>query len=337
LNFRKEDPVVADIKASQRLLRLKDILFQETDEHHELSMKEIIEKLQLEFGDNMAFDPRAIKRDIDALNEEGFEVMINKGPHGKALYSHQDRLFETYQLRLIVDAILSARFITEKEKKLLIQKVKKLTSKHIAKSLPDPLIFHQSVNMDYNLIKLNIDRIHQAISEHRVLKYQYGKYNVEKEFVYNRDGSWYEVEPYALIWQHDFYYLIGKYKPTEEFRHYRLDRMRNVEVTDETFRREPIDIKKYVDQTFHMFAGEDQWIKIQFHHELINVVLDRFGLEADIKKVDEKHFLLTTKAKISSGLIGWILTWGSKAKVLSPDWLVEEVKKEITLMHQQYN
>ena len=324
------------MKSSQRLLKLKEILFRETDEDHELSMKKIIESLQREFGSDVSFDQRAIKRDIEALNDADFEVVMNTGQHGKALYSHQDRLFETYQLRLIVDAILSARFITEKEKKMLIQKVKKLTSKYIAKSLPDPLIFHQSVNINYNLIKLNIDHIHQAISKQRVLKYQYGKYNVDKKFVFHRDGRWYEVEPYALIWQNDFYYLIGKYIPNGEFRHYRLDRMRNVVVTSRTFQREKLDIKEYIDRTFHMFSGEDQWIKIQFHQELINVVLDRFGLDADIRRIGDEHFLLTTKAKISSGLVGWILTWGHKAKVLSPDHLLEEVKREIKLMQNVY-
>lgn len=325
-----------DINASRRLLKLKEILFRETDEEHELSMKEIITKLQLEFGEEADFDKRTLKRDIEALNDENFEVIVNTGPHGKAMYSHQARLFETYQLRLMVDAILSARFITEKEKKLLIEKIKQLTSRHIARSLPDPLIYYQSANPDYNLIKLNIDRIHEAISSNHVLHFKYGKHNVKKEFEYHREGSWYDVEPYALIWQNDFYYLIGKFRPTEEFRHYRLDRMRDVTVADEKFRREQLDIKQYIDQSFHMFAGENQWIKIQFHNDLINVVLDRFGLDADIRQVDDEHFLLTTKAKISKGLKGWILTWGHQAKVIAPEWLAGQIKEEIQQMQKLY-
>lgn len=325
-----------DMKGSRRLLRLKKVLFEETDEENELSMKEIADKLKLEFGSSVSFDSRAIRRDLDALDEEGFEINTNKGEYGKNLYSHQQRLFETYQLRLMVDALLSARFITEKEKKALIQKLKKLTSKHIAKTLPDPLMFNQSANIDYTLIKVNIDRAHEAISNNRVLAYQYGKYNVDKEFVFNREGSIYKVEPYALIWQNDFYYLIGKMQQTGEFRHYRLDRMRHVELTNEKFRREDLDITKYIDQTFHMFAGEEHWIKISFHHDLINVILDRFGLDADIKKLDDENVLLTTKAKLSPGLISWILRWGHKVKVLSPDWLRDEVKNEIRMMQELY-
>lgn len=324
------------IKGSQRLLALKKILLEETDEAHQLSIKELAEKLKLTFAAEESFDSRAIKRDLEALDEEGFEIITNKGEHGKVLYSHQHRLFETYQLRLMVDAVLSARFITEKDKKTIITKLKKLTSMHIAKTLPDPLIFNPSSNIDYNLIKVNIDRVHEAVSSRRILEYQYGKYNMDKKFVFNRDGAFYQVEPYALIWQNDFYYLIGRFLQTGEFRHYRLDRIRNIRVTEEKFRREDLDITKYVDQSFHMFAGEDDWIRIQFKHELINVIIDRFGLEADIRKMDEEHLLLTTKAKLSPGLVSWIMRWGHKAKVLSPDWLVEEVKKEIVLMQKLY-
>lgn len=321
---------------NERLLALKNIMFKETDDQNELSMKEIIDQLKLKFTNQESFDPRTIKRDLETLDHGGFEVITNKGKYGKVLYSHQHRLFETYQLRLLIDAVLSARFITETDKRRLIQKIKALTSRHIAKTLPDPLIFSPPTNIDYHLIKLNIDRTHQAISSKRVLAYQYGKYNLEKEFVFNRDGDFYKVEPYALIWQNDFYYLIGKFQKTGEFRHYRLDRIRNIQVTDETYRRENLDITKYIDHTFHMFAGEDHWIKIQFQQQLINVILDRFGLDADIRKVDEEHLLLTTKAKISPGLVSWILRWGHKAKVLSPDLLVEKVKEEVALLHELY-
>ncbi|KGX92758.1 transcriptional regulator [Pontibacillus halophilus JSM 076056 = DSM 19796] len=326
-----------ELNNNTRLLKLRDILFEETDEYHELSMNEIIEKLRLVFGADAKFDARTLKRDMDVLEEAGYEIVRNQGQFGKMFYSCQDRVFETYQLRLINDAVLSARFITEKEKKDLIQQVKQLTSKHIAKTLPDPLLFSQSANDDYQLVKLSIDSVHRAISEQKVLLYQYGKYNMKKEFEYNRDGGTYYVEPYALIWQNDFYYLIGKFKETGEMRHYRLDRMRNIELSDDRFKKEDFYIQDYVDHSFHMFAGEEERVKIQFHVSLLNVVLDRFGLEAWIQPVDEEHFTLTTQAKMSTGLKSWILTWGHKAKVLSPASLKQQVIDEIEAMSKQYS
>src|SRR5699024_4333121 len=310
-----------------RLLKLKEILFHETDAMNQLDMEQIISKLK-SFSDEK-YDKRTIKSDMEALNRVDFEIQENKGKYGKILYSHQARLFETYQLRLIIDAILSARFITTNEKQNLIEKVKQLTSKHIAKTFPGPIMFSQSSNEEYERVKYNIDQVYRAISEKKVLIYQYGRYNVDKEFVYGRDGSFYYVEPYALIWQNDNYYLIGRFQETDEMRHYRLDRIRGAKISEESFVRQEFHLQEYVDQSFMMFAGREIRIKIRFNNELINVVLDRFGLDADIRKDGDNHFILSTKAKLSDGLVNWILTWGDQAKVLSPDYLKSRVKKEV--------
>ncbi|WP_188454692.1 helix-turn-helix transcriptional regulator [Virgibacillus oceani] len=323
--------------SNYRLLKIKDVLFNETDDFHELGIEEISGKLRLLFGEEVVFDNRTLKRDLETLDDMDFEIVQNKGRFGKILYSHQSRLFETYQLRLIIDAILSARFITTNEKKKLIKKVKHLTSKHIAKTLPEPILFSQSANIDYELVKLNIDCVHRAISEKKVLHFRYGKFNVDKEFEFNRNGDTYYVEPYALIWQNDYYYLIGRFQETNEIRHYRLDRIRNIAVSDKEFVKEDdFRLQEYVNQSFHMFAGEEIRIKIRFHIDLVNVVLDRFGQEVDIKQMDAEHFVLTTKAKLSDGLINWILTWGNQAKVLSPDYLVDQVKEKIQQMNAVY-
>lgn len=318
-----------------RILQLKEILFNETDGENELGIEEIRERLQQSAGD-LAFDHRTIKRDLDILEQFNFEVVQNRGKYGKILYSHQARIFEVYQLRLIVDAILSARFITKNEKELLISKVKQLTSKNIAKTLPEPIVFSQSSNMDYELVKLNIDRVHQGISKRKGLIYQYGRFNVKKDFEYSRDGDLYYVEPYALIWQSDYYYLIGYFPEAEQIRHYRLDRIRNIKISDRSFRKQDFYLQEYVDQSFQMFAGEEIRFKMCFKNKLAHVVIDRFGLDADIKQVDDEYFVLTTKAKLSDGLINWILKWGNEAKVISPPDLVDRVKNKIAEMHAIY-
>lgn len=321
--------------SNYRLLKMKEILYERTDEDNELGIKELSEQLS-QLIPTMNIDKRTLKRDLEILDEMDFEIVRNKGKYGKILYSHQSRLFETYQLRLINDAVLSARFITENEKKSLIGKVKQLTSKQIAETFPEPFLFSPSANINYDLVKLNIDFVHQAISKRNILTYQYGKFNVDKEFEFNRDGDLYDVEPYALIWQNDYYYLIGYFQKTNEMRHYRLDRIRNIKISDQRFTRGEFDLQNYVDQSFHMYAGEDIRIKIKFHHNLINVVLDRFGHDADIKNKNDSHFILTTKAKLSDGLINWILTWGNQAEVLSPDYLVDNMKEKIKQMMEIY-
>ncbi|HLR70144.1 MAG TPA: WYL domain-containing protein, partial [Pseudogracilibacillus sp.] len=220
-----------------RLLQLRKILFEETDENHELDIYEIREKLIHKLNLD-SLDIRTIKSDLDSLQQMDFEIIQNRRKFGKIFYSHQEKLFETYQIRLLVDAILSARFIAENEKSNLLAKLKELTSKHIQKTLPGPILFNQTIH-DYELIKYNIDKIHHAIAEQNIVSYKYGDYNLQKKFVYRRNEERYYVAPYALIWQNDLYYLIGKFLETDEIRHYRLDRMREMDICDQTFKKDP--------------------------------------------------------------------------------------------------
>lgn len=323
-----------------RLLALREIFLRDTDENNQLSKKELVDKLKIEVPGCTA-DIKAVERYIEILRDSGFDIIENVEKFGKKYFSHQARLFESYQLRLLVDPILSARFITEDEKRNIIRNVKKLTSENIAKTLPDPIVYHQSINQDYSLIKLNIDQIHQAISESKMITYQYGDYDIDKNFKYRHAGELYQIKPYALIWESNFYYLIGddiKYSGDKKTRHYRLDRIRNVTVTNRHFNNKINDLSSYVQNSFHMFGGQDDWITLQFKLDrtILNGVIDKFGIEAEIRKVKEEYFILKAKAKLSHGLKAWILAWGSKVKVLSPPSLVNEIYCEIEKMKKMY-
>lgn len=324
----------------RRLLALKEIFLRDTDEHNQLSIKGLIEKLKLEIPDCTA-DSKTVKRYIQTLQSSGFEIIENVEKYGEIYYSHQDRLFENYQLRLLIDPILSARFITEEEKKNVVMNLKKLTSQHMAKKLPDPIVYHQSINHDYPTIKLHIDKIHDAISESKIISFQYGDFDIDKKFQLRHQARYYQIKPIALIWESDFYYLIGEdtEKSAEDNpRNYRLDRMRNVIITDIYFKEKRQDISTYVHNSFHMFGGEDQWITLQFtlNQMVLNGVIDKFGIDADIRKGENNTFILKAKAKQSTGLKAWILGWGSHVKVVSPQSLVTEINQEIKKMVDSY-
>jgi len=321
-----------------RLLQLQRILYDETDEENELNIYDIKDKLMVLLNVEK-LDIRTIRNDIQALQTTGFDIVENRKQHGKVYYSHQNRLFETYQIRLLADAILSARSITPSEKDALIGKLKELTSRHIQKTLPSPVLFSQTVNIDYELMKVDIDRIHRAISDRKMLQFNYGDYNVFKEFTLRHNERIYYVEPYALIWQKDLYYLIGNYIETNEIRHYRLDRMRATEMTNISFvKNQLFELQSYIDKSFQMFSGEeDIRLKLRLKNALLNPMFDRFGLDVDVIPDGDDAFILTTKAKQSAGLLGWILQWGSQAEVLAPQNLVEEVKSEIVRMSTIYN
>lgn len=320
----------------ERLLKLREILFNETDETNELAMEQIIELLKMEFGKDYEVDQRAILRDIDDLINQNFEIFITRRAAGKKYYSHKNKRFEQYELRLLINAILSARFITKKEAERLIEKVKGLTSKPLAAKLPNPTHYESSIRSTYQQLRYEIDQINTAISESRKIRFQYGKFNIEKEFVLNREGEFYKVSPYALIWKNDYYYLIGILNEEKKFRHFRVDRMRNVDCTEESFLKTDINISDYINKSFNMYAGDEQWVTLKFKHSLVNVMIDYFGLDANMKKLDEEYGQLRVKANRSEGLVRWLLNWGSDVKVVEPQDLVEELSGEIQKMKQLY-
>jgi predicted DNA-binding transcriptional regulator YafY len=313
------------------------IFNQETDEDHELNLDDIIHRFQQIYGPDVKLNKNSLKDDINHLINHSFDVTINQEKDGlPKFYSHQYRLFELYELRMLVDAVVSAKFITKQETRQLIGKIRKLTSNHQGKKLQNEIQVDSSIKSESPYIRLAIHDLHQAISERRVITFQYGRYDIDKNFKLSHGGSLYKVKPYALTWANDFYYLIAYYYEAGEIRHYRVDRLRNVSTLEESFPYESFDVSKYVQSTFHMFAGDEEWIKVKFHNGLINVIIDKFGKEADIRKDDDDHFILSTKARISGGLVNWILNFGSKAKVISPPSLLQTVKEEVTNMNKLY-
>ncbi len=325
------------IDNKERLLRLMTIFSQETDEDHEISLDEIIHRFQQIYGPDVKLNKNSLKDDINHLINHSFDVTINQEKDGlPKYYSHQYRLFELYELRMLVDAVVSAKFITKQETRQLIGKIRKLTSNHQGKKLQNEIQVDSSIKSESPYIRLAIHDLHQAISERRVITFQYGRYDIDKNFNLSHEGSLYKVKPYALTWANDFYYLIAYYYEAGEIRHYRVDRLRNVSILEESFPYESFDVSKYVQSTFHMFAGDEEWIKVKFHNGLINVIIDKFGKEADIRKYDDEHFILSTKARISGGLVNWILNFGSQAKVISPNSLFQTVKEEVTKMTNLY-
>lgn len=313
------------------------ILREQTDEENEYTLDDITECFKKEYGPDVKLNKNSLRDDIEHLIEARFDITINQEKEGMPkFYSHQYRLFELYELRMLIDAVASARFITKDETKQLIRKIKKLTSIHHAKKLHNEILIDSSVKSESKLVRLAINDLHEAISERRIVTFQYGRYNLNKEFVLSHNGGQYRVKPLALTWVNDFYYLIAYYFAKEEIRHYRIDRLRNVQITEEQFAYEPFDVSKYVSSTFHMYAGSEEWIKIRFHNDLINVIIDKFGRDADIRKQDENHFVLSAKAIVSDGLVKWLLNWGNQARVLSPSSLIDQVTDEIKNMMAVY-
>lgn len=321
----------------QRLLLLQELLKVYTDQDNELTVKQIIDLFYQKY--NVVIGRKAIIDDLKELEQSNlFDITINHKDGFEKYFSHQNRHFDISELRVLIDAISSAKFITKSETDKLVDKIKGLTSERLSIPLENRIVLSDSSKSNNPLVKYFINNLHSAISNANVINFQYGKYNVNKEFKLSRKGDLYPVRPYALVWNSDYYYLIGEYIPEKEIRHYRVDRMRKVGTTDEVFLPDPVfDITKYTGSLFHMYSGETSSIEIEFDNHLINVVIDRFGNKITVTPTSESSFRITTQAVVSDGLVRWLLSWGFNAKVMSPPSLIKRMKEESEKLYNHYH
>ncbi|MGG0276204.1 helix-turn-helix transcriptional regulator [Bacillus rhizoplanae] len=316
-----------DYTSGQRILKFLDILKELTDENHFITMKDIQERLQIQFNRN-SIDMKTLRKDLATLKEFGFKIEEQTRPDKQKEYS-LDTSFSSAELCILIDAVTSARFLTKKDTNDLIKKLKTLTSTHVGKKMTNALYVDQRIKTTNPHAKRWIESLHQAINEHVKIKFKYKRYNHKLEVVYGRNGDYYTVIPYALVWNHDYYYLIAKqHKDDTVFSHYRVDRMEDVQYTNEHFHRESFDIADYIKKTFHMYTGIVENIEVIFHNHLINVIVDTFGTNIDVTQVDSDHFKIKFQAAVNDGLFRWLLTWGSSAKVVAPTSLVTRMKEE---------
>lgn len=179
--------------------------------------------------------------------------------------------------------------------------------------------------------------MHEAIHDQQLVAFQYGRYGTDLQFTLSHDGDEYNVKPLGLVWNNDRYYLVAHFIKEDEVRQYRVDRMRNVRIEEERFVRDPyFDLKTYTSQMFHMFGGDIISLEAEFQEKLINIVIDRFGIDANLVAKQDGKFILKAQVTMSDGFVGWLLRWGGDVKVLHPPKLVQRMKQEVEKMVQQY-
>ncbi|WP_281862687.1 helix-turn-helix transcriptional regulator [Planomicrobium okeanokoites] len=315
----------------KRLTSLIDCLSTYSSKEVPLSLEKIklllLQEYDLELSDKM------IRTELDFLQSpESIYKLISKNNeenYRERVYCLENTTFQLHELRYLMDAVSSARFISQLETSQLIYKLRGLTDETTSKRLANELI-HSEGKIVIRHFADNVQTLHEAIKAKKCVKFQYGRYNVEKNFILSREGGFYNVIPLGVIWYQEYYYLIAKEQGKEKIIQYRIDRMSSVLKTEDSWTSEPgFDLERYVSQLFNMYSGERRNIAIEFDNHLINVIIDRFGIDAKIKPVDDNRFLLETEGIVSDGLVRWLLTWGADAKAVSPEDLVERMKKEI--------
>ena len=319
-----------------KMLYLAKIFMEETDDNHPLTMPEIIAKLK---AYDVNADRKTIYMDLEELRTFGLDI-ISEQVGRKWYYYIGGRDFELPELKLLVDSVQSAKFMTERKSSELIHKIESLASKHDAKKLQRQVFITGRIKTMNESIYYNVDRLHEAIATDSQIRFKYFQWNVNKEMELRRDGQWYQTSPWGLMWDDENYYLVAYNSEDGKIRHYRVDKMLNISTVDE--RREgkeefkAFDLPHYTRSLFGMFGGEEKKVTIEATNDMVGVMIDRFGKDIFIIPVDDDHFSITVNVAVSNQFLGWIMALGEDVKITGPADVVERMRENAKRLAEQY-
>lgn len=310
-----------------KLLYLLQLLEDESAEDHPVSTARMIEYLS---SKEIHADRKTIYDDMEALQTFGYEIIKNSTRNGGGYYL-ASRTFELPELKLLVDAVQSSRFITAKKSRELIEKLENMAGKRgDGRQLRRQVHVVGRIKTENESIYYSVDAIHRAIQENKQIEFEYLEWNVKKELV-PRSEERRTVSPWTLIWQAENYYLVAYDSAADSMKHFRVDKMGKVKVTDleRTGQAyyEKLDLAVYANQTFGMYAGQEETVTLQFPNRLIGVVIDRFGKEAMIKPAGEEMFQVRAKISVSGQFFGWLSGLGKEAKILKPEGVCRQYRQ----------
>lgn len=319
-----------------KLIYIIKYLLENTDENHKVTMPQILAYLE---ANDITAERKSIYDDMDAIQELGIDVQKEKV--GRNFYYYVvDRDFEMAELKLLVDAIQSSKFVTEKKSQELIKKLGTLVSIHEAKQLKRQVYVAGRAKAINENIFYNVDAIHNAIEENKKVRFQYFQWNTKKEMELRKNGDWYEVSPWALMWEDENYYLVAFDKVAGKLKHYRVDKMLKMSSIDsdregrEIF--EKSNVSEYTKKNFGMFAGEEETVKLEVHNGLVGVILDRFGTDTMIIPADEEHFRVNVRVSVSNQFFGWVFGLGDGIKILGPENVKQKMQEELDKIQKLY-
>lgn len=319
-----------------KLFRLAQIMQEKTDDEHWITMPEIIKELEKY---EITAERKSIYDDIKALDELGIEIEGEQ--RGRLYYYHVvGRQFELAELKLLVDAVQSSKFITARKTTQLIKKMESFCSEHEAKQLSRQVFIQDRIKTMNESIYYSVDAIHNAIAENKKIRFQYFSWNIKKEQVLRHDGAYYCISPWALSWDDENYYLVGYDSEAGMIKHYRVDKMLRISVIDEAREGKEMfsrfNTAEYAKKNFAMFGGDEESVTIELENEMCSVFIDRFGKDITFVPKDENHCTLRLKVAMSSHFLSWIFALGSKVKIVGPESVMVRVREEIDRLNSQY-
>lgn len=316
----------ANSKQKLKPLYIMRILLDKTDENHTITVNEIISELSYY---DITAERKSIYSDIELLIEYGLDIICHRARSNRYFVGSRD--FELPELKLLVDVVQSSKFITHKKSNELIRKIEKLTSTHEAKNLHRQVIVSDRVKTMNESIYYNVDSIQQAIKLCRKVKFKYFDYNVDKQIRYRKNGEFYCVDPYALTYADENYYLIAYHEKYHDISHFRVDRMTEIEVSEESQPElkefKDFNVAKYSKKVFQMFSGEIHRVELELDNSLVNTIIDKFGKEVNIFDKSEDTFKISIEVAATGTFFGWLIMFGDKVKINSPHSMCHEFKQ----------
>ena len=313
----------------EKILALREILLRESDEEHPLSSTQIIALLAKR---GIEAERKSVYTDIEALREAGMDIVRSGEGRGSGYFA-ASRRFELPELKLLVDSVQSSKFITAKKTRALIGKLEGLTSRHQARDLSRQVYVTGRVKTMNESIYYNVDELHRAIAADRQIRFRYFEFTAERKRQYRRGGKFYQVSPFALIWESENYYLLAYDAGSGILKHYRVDKMTDIALTGEPRQGREIfeaqDMSAYTRKVFGMFSGREARVQLRFENRLAGPVLDRLGTDAMLIPDGEAHFTVLADVVVSPQFYAWVCGFGDGVQILSPQWAAEGYAEHI--------
>ena len=307
-----------------------------TDDSHSLTMAQIRDHLA-SYG--ITADRKSLYDDLEALRVLGIDVIGEK--EGRNYYYHVgEKQFEIAELKLLVDAIQSSKFITEKKSNALIKKLTSLASNYEATELKREVVVRGRIKTMNESIYYIVDDIHNAILNNRKIRFEYLRWNINKEMEPRKEGS-YEVSPWALTWDDENYYMIAFDSEAGIIKHYRVDKMNSILILDEMREgREhfsAFDMASYSKMNFGMYGGDEVTVKLEFDNDMAGVLLDRFGKDIPISPAGSTRSVTRVKVALSDQFLGWVFSLGTKVRITGPEEVVKRFSEELKRLSVMYD
>ncbi len=309
---------------------LMKIMLEKTDDEHALTLSQIIGELE-KYG--VTAERKSIYSDFHEMTDR-FGIEVIKEQIGRETYYHVGaREFELAEVKLLIDAIQCAKFITERKSRELIKKVKGFVSEHQASQLQRQVFVNGRIKTMNESIYYSVDEIYNAIEHNKKIRFKYFSWQPDKSQYILNNGNFFTVSPWALTWCDEYYYMVAFDDYSRQCKHYRVDKMLKPQVIDEMregaeqFRN--LDMAAYSKATFGMYGGEKKRVKIHLHNKMAGVFIDRFGKDITLRPIDEKHCELNVEVFISPQFYGWIFGLGKDVKIVGPDEVVTQMKEHL--------